>query len=76
MTAKDVQVGQTISAGFFFRCGYLGDETDYTRIVGVVVRKLECYNQVLVDVDLEKSFNSPSKSVWVQLDKSEFSINS
>ena len=72
MTAKDIQIGQNISAGFFFRCGHY---VDYAIITGVVIRKLECYNQVLVDVDLEQSFNSPGKSVWVRLDKADFNIN-
>lgn len=75
MTAKDIQIGQNISAGFFFRCGYYGDDVDYAIITGVVIRKLECYNQVLVDVDLEQSFNSPGKAVWVRLDKADFNIN-
>ena len=75
MTAKDIQIGQNISAGFFFRCGHYGDDVDYAIITGVVIRKLECYNQVLVDVDLEQSFNSPGKSVWVRLDKADFNIN-
>ena len=75
MTAKDIQIGQNISAGFFFRCGHYGDDVDYSIITGVVIRKLECYNQVLVDVDLEQSFNSPGKSVWVRLDKADFNIN-
>ena len=26
MTAKDIQIGQNISAGFFFRCGHYGDD--------------------------------------------------
>ena len=75
MTAKDIQIGQNISAGFFFRCGHYGDDVDYAIITGVVIRKLECYNQVLVDVDLEQSFNSPGKAVWVRLDKADFNIN-
>lgn len=74
MTAKDIQIGQNISARFFFRCGHYGDDVDAI-ITGVVIRKLECYNQVLVDVDLEQSFNSPGKSVWVRLDKADFNIN-
>lgn len=53
----------------------MGDDVDYAIITGVVIRKLECYNQVLVDVDLEQSFNSPGKSVWVRLDKADFNIN-
>lgn len=34
MTAKDIQIGQNISAGFFFRCGHYGDdvESGYTQI--------------------------------------------
>ena len=75
MTAKDIQIGQNITAGLFFRCGHYGDDVDYAIITGVVIRKLECYNQVLVDVDLEQSFNSPGKSVWVRLDKADFNIN-
>ena len=75
LTARDIQVGQSISATIWFRCGYCGNETDYARITGIVIRKLECYNQVLVDVDLRNSFNSPRGTVWVDLNKSEISIN-
>ncbi len=28
MTAKDIQIGQNISAGFFFRCGHYGDDVE------------------------------------------------
>lgn len=72
LTAKDIQVGQMVSAGLWFR--ERGDNKDYAIIIGKVIRKLECYNQVLVDVDLQASFNSPLKSVWVRLDKSDIEI--
>lgn len=75
LTANDIQIGQSISAEIWFRCGYCGNEVDYASITGTIIRKLECYNQVLVDVDLQQSFNSPRKTLWVDLNKSEFSIN-
>lgn len=75
LTAKDIQIGQSISASFWFRYGRYGNSTDYASITGTVIKKLECYNEVLVDVNLKESFNSPRKTVWVDLSKSEFSIN-
>ena len=75
MTAKDISNRAEHYGRTLFRCGHYGDDVDYAIITGVVIRKLECYNQVLVDVDLEQSFNSPGKSVWVRLDKADFNIN-
>lgn len=74
LTSKDIQVGQIIEAGFWFRCGRYGGDIDHAVIVGKVIRKLECYNQVLVDVDIEKSFNPPRTSEWVELDKADVNI--
>lgn len=74
LTAKDIQIGQTIRADFWFRCGAYGGEIDRASIVGKVIRKLECYNQVLVDVDVEKSINPPHTSEWVYLNKAEVEI--
>lgn len=74
LTAKDIQIGQTIRAGFWFRCGMYGGEIDRAIIVGKVIRKLECYNQVLVSVDVENSFNPPHLSEWVYIDKSDIEI--
>lgn len=34
MTAKDIQIGQNITAGLFFRCGHYGDDVDYAIITG------------------------------------------
>jgi len=72
LTAKDIQIGQRITTGLWFR--EREDHKDYAIITGKVIRKLECYNQVLVDVELENSFNSPLKSVWVRVDKSDIEI--
>lgn len=74
LTSKDIQIGQTIEAGFWFRCGRHGGDIDRAVIVGKVIRKLDCYNQVLVDVDIEKSFNPPRTSEWVELDKADVDI--
>lgn len=74
LTAKDIQIGQTIRAGFWFRRGMYGGEIDRAVIVGKVTRKLECYNQVLVDVDVENSLNPPRLSEWVDIDKSDIEI--
>ena len=75
ITSKEIEIGQSVSASLWFRCGLNGDNKDYSCITGTVTRKLDCYNQILVDVDIEKSFNTPSKTVWVDLNKSELIIN-
>lgn len=72
LTAKDIQIGQTITTGLWFR--ERADHKDYAIITGKVIQKLECYNQILVDVDLQASFNPPLKSVWVRVDKSDIEI--
>lgn len=75
MSIDDFKIGQSITAGVWFRCGRYGDCVDYACIVGTVIGKMECYNKILVDVDIPKSFNSPSKSLWVDIAKSDISIN-
>lgn len=74
LTSNDIQLGQTVEAGIWFRCGYQGDDKDYALIIGTVIRKMECYNQILVDVNAKKSFNAPKRSIWVEMDKSEVQI--
>lgn len=75
MSIDDLKIGQSITAGVWFRCGRSGDCMDYACIVGTVIKKMECYNKVLVDVDIPRSFNSPSKVFWVDITKSDISIN-
>lgn len=71
--ASDIQIGQTITAGYWFERPFLGD--DFATITGTVIKKLECYNQVLVEVDMDKSENNSDRYVWVIIDKSIVSIN-
>lgn len=75
MTSKDIEIGQSISANIWFRCGRYGDDIDYASITGTVLRRLDCYNQVLVDVDIKNSFNPPYRQMWVGLDNAEVTIN-
>jgi hypothetical protein len=76
LTSKDLQVGQSISADISFRCGPYGGDNDYAHITGTVIRKLDCYNQILVDVDIKNSFNPPQKQMWLTLNENaEVTIN-
>lgn len=75
MNASYLQIGQVITAAFFFRCGQFGGDLDYRIAVGSIIRKLECFNKVLVEVDREKSYNCPTSAIWIDCDKAEISIN-
>lgn len=75
MTSRDLQIGQSISAGVWFRCGKYGDDKDYACITGNIIRKIDCNNQILIDVDIEKSFNPPLKQMWINLENTEITIN-
>ncbi|MBR8726011.1 hypothetical protein [Bacteroides pyogenes] len=69
ITVNDLSLGQKISAKVWFRFGRFGEEKDFARIEGKVIGKMECYNSVLVEVDMERSYNAPNKHMWVDLDK-------
>lgn len=75
MHASLLKPGQHITASFYFRRGHCGGDIDHATIVGTIIRRMECYNRILVKVREKESFNYPQNPVWINCDKAEISIN-